>query len=730
MSKSKAIFPFQIIDNPPFIRANVFSFKANHVIRDRKANSSVIEEICGRETNLDIVAHHMRTAGVRAGVSAFFINGSVAKVISAASPIQAYKIGEAVTTRDELIKLINSSCNMQEVASVVSEFVIPFAFKIGLINEQTVMTTNIVYPAGDPTISDFALDLVGQNAVRITETINISFKGEGKMSKDAFARLVAESLQVIGYELHRGVNTQHLFEDIVKAIHVNMTSGFDPTYLGAIEDEWLTHPVVKELSTNATFLKAARDIVVGSSVATKNDIHTLLKDAPLALASLLGSRRYQVISADEYLSSYGKLTLKDVTGRPLYFVGWRAAEMKPVAQNISVFKDIQLPNLASNIVPGPEGVSSFIAQSSPSGEAAGVNYHVGKYCEMLQHVIESADPRASYYNTDEGSPFQGNIGETFVHGDDGQSFSETVAMLMADSIMLVRKERDVIVKGKTVLDDNGDPVVELTGYEFMFSKATKYRDFVDPSYHLSLDAAGVFYTTDVGVLLLVCDDFAPKTQIEPRSQLLAEKAMYTRLIGLDVPSRLVKGKNRIAFNLNLGNMKVSGKLMTSDVGMQEMHDDSYFVIPVYNQRVAIVINDIHDSMNALVKQVEMMATTPLSDEFVGAPVVTAGYTQFLGHARARALMEMARSVSPQYRKAVTSLMRMRALASSSAKEAQAARGALYQQQFLGFADVMALATILATNGLPHQFVLDSFSSKNMSELIMLYGSDRVEAKRI
>lgn len=681
-----------------------------NTVVDRRAGSTVVEEVCGAETNLSIVAHYMKEPGVREYVSRWFLEHQVVRVIEKNIAANTVSTGEAQATLDGLLRELNGVIDNVGAYNVICEFVIPLARKSGLLNDNTKTTRSVVYPAQTVTISDLTMDLAAQNAVRIAETVNVRMHESGKMSRLAYARSFGEALVTIGYELHRSVNVQHIFDDMVKAVHVRLLSATGSDMIGEIDSRWLNHPLVDEFMRNYTFVSAALALPAGTNLGLKNDINTLEKEAPLAVASLKGSRRYQIVGRDEYLRTYGKKTICNVEGEPVFFIGYRNAALASVAQCVSVFNDAIMPNTAKNVVPGPDGITKFVAASMPRGDAASIDFHVNELITAITHLAESGDPRA-FYDGEGGSAYSKYIGEAFFLGDDGESFSDELAALMAEACYL---------------DYQGPE----EGVTWLYSTHTKYNRYSDAAWAMCYLPGGEFVTSDKGLFFLVAQDIAPTQSVEPRAQLLSEKALFTRVLDLEERERITE-RERISFNVKIGNENVNGAIQTNEVGMQELPEEARFVIPVHNKLVMDTISAVHASFDELIKSANEVATTPFggdegSELDFSNVAVTPQLVSFLKLARSRAVLKFAQSVPPQYRQIVASVMRMRAVAGKSAAQILRLRGTMQQQSFNAYADVLGLVLILATNGLSNQFIRDLLGDSSMVEAIFLTGSDRIK----
>lgn len=707
-------FNRSIVDVPDMGLTVAKPIKFRTVIVDRRAGSTNVEEVYGAKSNLEVVAENMKVKGAREAASRFFLEGRLVQIIESNISTATVKRGEAVSTRDGLIKSINGAISQKEAANIVCEFVIPVAYECGIINETTKITNSIVYGAKTVELSDLSLDLVAQNAVRTAEAINIKMPGNEKMSKQSFARAFSECMQVVGYDLHRAVAIQHLFDDMAKAVRVKLLSDSGNIGKGAIDQTWLDNPIIEELCSNVTFVKAALSYPASGSISTVNDIHTLNRDAPLAIASLKSSRRYAMMTDTEYLSTYGKKTITGIDGAPLFFVGWREASIQKVAQNVSVFPDVLMPSLAVNIIPGPDNASKFVAASHPSGAEASVGYHINQLLSTLQHLAESNDPRIFSADSADEHVTTRCLGETFVFGDDGLGFAEELAFFLS---------REVYLRP----DDSSE-----NGYSWVYVVETNYTHFNDLSWQISLTAAKEFITDQIGLVFLLTQDMAPKAEVTPRAQLLSEKALFTRVVNMP-DGRVIDAKRRFGFAVNLGGTTYQGNVHTTDVGLHELPIDSKFVIPLHNELVIDTINAVHESISEVLKGAGDISLQPFDEDNelnAGLVAISPATVTFLKQAQVRSVLKMSQSVSSQYRQVVTSLMRMRALTGKSYSEAVRARGALYQDQFMAYSDLVSLSLILMTSGMNIQFIRNVLEMPEAISVIMLYGSDRTENKRV
>lgn len=671
-----------------------------HTICDRRAGTTAIEVIMGEKANLEVIAEHMKHEGVRDAVASFILERRIAKVMNNVIPANMFKPGESIIVRSRLLAELNSVITDPNVLGVMAEFSVALAHSAKILTESIEVTRAIKYATETVSTEALTQDLIAQNAVRTAENISVSFPNTERMSKEAFSEAFAEALIPVGYSLIATNDVQHLFDDIVKAILARLLLSDPAATVGMMEEKWMNHPVVQELSTNYVFVEAARSLATkmgntnGPSIATKNSMFSLDRDAPLALASLKASRRFAITRADEYKATYGKVTLTDPTGAPCFFYGWRAGAMSGVAQNVCVFDDATMPGVAKNIVPGSPTADKFIQSAMPTGQAASINYHINKLATLRQHLLESRDPayKAGVL-----------IGQTFVFGDDGQSFSQELACLLADKVYLQR-------------GDDGK-------LKWVYVVKTQWRNFYISEFHINL-IGDLFYTTELGVALMMMDDFVPQRDVEPRAQLLSEKALYTRVTNLD-ESRLKSPRTRISFSIILGGTRYGGAIMPREVGLNDLPASAKFVVPVFNDQIAETINLIQHTTAELINQAEnsMHEVDGTEVRFQSDAMIA-----FMRQAKVSSIVDLAREVSVQYRQTVDSLIKIKALDKLTTADAIQARGVLSQQQFMGYADLVALLLLFETNGLQSAFITDTLQSEALIPALLQQGSDRKQTK--
>nr|QYF49680.1 MAG: hypothetical protein 4 [Guangxi cystovirus 1] len=710
------VFTKPVAEEIGYTGGNVQSnpLRITHTIVDRLAGSSIVETICGKEPNLSIVATRLKKNNVRKQAAEFFITHGVTNVLKDVISTQTVREGEAQTTVDMLIKAINSNVKGQDLQSVVAEFVVPLAYKVGLIVGKTEITTIVEYPVAPVTISDLSLELAAQSALLQYNEISTNGLFTPRMAKAAYIQAFAESLRPIGFDLNNSRNIQHILDDVVKGVYVHIMSPSRVETIGDIEETWLNSQVVAELMSCYPFIAAAlegsngKNLHGSRNVRPRNDAYTLDREAPMALARLKGSKRYAFFSRDEYLSTFGKNTICDLDGSPLFFALYQEAELQPIAQALNVFEDAVLSGVAKNIVATEDHVTKFIASSLPRGESMKLTYHVNRFLNALQHVIESGDIRLRHEVSDleEGKKqplLATSIGIQFgVHGDTSSDDAiRELAWMYADEVFISYDE-------------------ELKKVTPLYRVVTEHKNLHDLTWSAGLAPDGTFVTTDEGMVFLLGRDFSSKQSVAPRAQLIGSSAINTRVVGLDVDARLV-GDERISFNLSIGGTRVTGKVNTHDIGMQDLSEFTVFVKALHNAKVSETFAHVHQALIRLEEDVNLLASTPMEDgddEAFGHTLVTHQLVSFLQQARLMSLITMADSVSPQYRSIVRSVLQMEAMATLKPAEVFRLKGLLKQRSFQAYSDLFALQLVLTTCGLDSSYIEKALTSEQLSNVIL------------
>lgn len=692
------------------------AIRVSHTIVDRYAGASVVETICGKEPNVGVIAHHLKKHNVRKLVADFFITNKVVEVIESVVSTQAVQEDEAQTTIDALIKAIASVVKDTSARAVVTEFVVALARARGLVAGTTAITQILEYDKKPVSIDDLSMELAAQSAVVEFKASTAEKFFQKRMAKKAYAQAFAETLRPIGFELHSARNVQHILDDIVKGVYVHLMAASHPGTLGAIDDSWLKSPVVEELAACLPFITSALDLDkknpgIPTVLTPKNDLYTLDREAPAVLAKLKGSRRYAFVSKDEFLATYGKISVKDLDGTPMFFVMYEEASVQPVAQALNVFEDAVLPGVAKNVLAAEEYVTKYIASSLPSGESVKLSYHANRILNTLQHAVESGDVRIRFPVVVD----HGNWEER------PTLLSENIGVFLAleeeNAADTVRRDLAWMYADEVLLSYNPDENEVTPVYRIK----TDVKRFPEFEWNAGLTPDGFYVTQDVGAVFLLGRDLSPKGHVIPKSQLISSDVIGTRVLGLDDDAGRLVSETDVPFNVSIGGSRVSGRVTTFNIGLQNMSEYTVFVKALHNEKVISAISRSYRLLEALERDLSTMASHPIdeaSHSDWGQVTVTHQLVAFMQQARVQSLVEMSRDVSAQYRAVVRSIMQMAAMRDLKPAEVYRLRGVLKQKSFEVYSDLIALQMILQTCGLDASFVEDALKSKELTNVVL------------
>nr|QYF49726.1 MAG: hypothetical protein 4 [Guangxi cystovirus 8] len=689
--------------------------RVSHTIVDRYAGASVVETICGKEPNVGVIAHYLKKSGVREATANFFITNKVAEVIESVVSTQTVHENEAQTTIDAMIKAIAAAVTNTSARVVVTEFVIALAWTRGLIAGTTATTQIMEYEKKPVSIDDLSMELAAQSATVEFKTSATGAFFSKRMAKKAYAQAFAEALRPIGFELHSARNVQHILTDIVKGVYVRLMAASHPDTLGSIEDAWLNSPIVEELSACLPFITAALALDEANpgikNIKPQNDMYTLDREAPAVLAKLKGSRRYAFVSRDEFLATYGKISVKDLDGTPMFFVMYEEAGVQPVAQALNVFEDAILPGVAKSVLAAEEYVTKYIASSLPNGESVKLSYHANRILNTLQHTVESGDIRIRFpvitdHENEESQP---------------TLLSENIGLFMAleeeDATEEIRRSIAWMYADEVLLSYNPDTGAVTPVYRI----ETDVKKFPEFDWNAGLTPDGFYVTKDVGAVFLLGRDMSPKGHVIPKSQLISSDVIGTRVLGLDDDANRLVSKTDVPFSVSIGGSRVSGRTTTFDIGLQNVSEYTMFVKALHNEKVVSAIARAYQFLEALEDDLTVMASNPI-DETSGSDwgqvTVTHQLVAFMQQARVQSLVEMSRDVSAQYRAVVRSIMQMAAMKDLKPEEVHRLRGVLKQKSFEVYSDLIALQMILQTCGLEASFVEDALKSTELTNVVL------------
>lgn len=695
-------FPHTDVISVPFGAGDSILVDIRETLQDRRSGTRSIETMWGDKPNLAVIVDELSKSPIRTKVAEFFLTRKLEAILIDLVPTHTVKPGERIFTAPAVMKALTAGGD-QDIAIVVSEFLIPFFRKLNMIAEAGNFTREVYYDVKQVTIQAVTEDIVAQEVVRVAEAIDTGSFSDAKYTKETFAAAVANALVAIGDGFLNINIYSDLFDDIVKGIRAKLYIGRATTHIGDVPKEWRDNPVVRDLSSNYVFVKAAVQLPIGTSLSPTNQMYRLEERAPLALAALRQSQRYAFVGKDEFVRTFGKKTLRDTKRIPRAFVGWRAARPAAVAQSVTAFKDAVLPGIAMNVSSADSNVEKFLAAGYSDTSRLGTDTHAKHLTRMTEHAIESGF-KPDFY------------GYSIAIGNDPVGFTHELVCLLSKEVRLVAPARDALdLEGPLTEGD----MAALHGAEsqWVFGMQTN-EAFLDNPVSDGKFQADMFFTNNIGEALLVAPDFEPSAEMELKPQLLSPKVIKTRLLGFENDDALQPAGIRISFDVEVGGIDIRGSIRTEEIAYLATTQHTYVVKPKFNAEVIAAVASIFDAYKVLLKDIKA------HNDRQDVQQVPAATIDFIRRQRGVMLIEMARGVSKTYRHAVHQAIASKALRNMSAEDAILGRGQISQQQFGGYADVFALIVFLATQGIAYDFAIEVVSNADMVPVLMEYGTDR------
>lgn len=668
-------------------------------IVDRRAGTRSIERIWGDEANVEVMAVAMTAEApgvIREEVSNFFMSRRIAGILEGLTAPMTIQPGDRIFLVSSLVSSVQAAVSSR-AAVVILEFVIPYLRRLNMIADTGRYTAEIYYPNANVQVDSLTEDVVVQHAADEASRIDVSSISANKHTKQTFAAAVAEKLVSIGENFMDSVLFTDLFDDIKVGIRERLTMGYPHVWTGDCPTSWRNDPVVKALSSNYVFVKAALELPATTDATPVNSLHELSDRAKLALAALNTSRRYAIVSAGEFKRFVLKKNLRDQTGIARMFMLARNAEPFAVAQTVTAFADSVLPDVVTNIGSSVDGLDKFLAAGYAEPERLSVRTHFEGLCRAGSYLIEAGYRPAE-------------LGYAMNVGGDAFRFGHELCALSAAEVWLTMPDDDDVTAYFSTAKE-----VE---YEWVFGVRTTEREFRRPAMDARI-LGDMLYTSAVGEVLIALEDSDTREVMPARPQLLSKDVEKTRLVQFDQDASLLALGRRYSFNISLGGQEIQGSFYNQQIGFMSTLRNVFIVKPAFNIDVLHCVADVYGVYDELLAQVAKWNADP---SVTAVPTVL---IDFVKRHKTTHLVEMGRGVSKVFRHAVQQAIAKRALTDLDAEAAALARGQLQQQQFAGYADLYALYVFLDTQGVCADFVSDVISAAESLPVILELGSDRI-----
>lgn len=664
-------------------------------IQDRYAGTSVAEPVWREEASLNVIMNRCSQAGVREECAAFFLKRRTKGVLKSLTETRSITVGDVIFQPDSLFAAITKSVSVPGSAAVIMEVINSFLRRKGMMSNNGEITTEMSYPLKTVVVDSLSNDVAMQEVVRVLNDTPTSRVGNGRYTSETFAAEVAEALVPVGRALLDINEMGVVMDDILRGVLANITQGFDNGLTGAVPASWRDHPVIVELASNYTFIRAALALPRGSSITPVSEGWKLHQWAPIVLAALKSSRRYAIVGKTEVMRNITKRSLRDLQGNVRSFVMHRSAVPAAVAQCVYAFEDAALAS-AVTVIPMKERIDLAIAGAYGKAANLGTDFAAGRLYDFLNDAIEGGyDASSMGYILDVGA-----YGEASVH--------ELVCLCSKEVLI------DVGVTGEIV--DDASPISIVDDKAWWFTMATNER-------MLSRAVSGrfngpEFITHNVHEALLAMGDFSAAGPMDARPQLISPIAFNTRMIGFDASEVLVEVGERFTYDVHVGSTRLTGSFRAHELGSMRSSVGTSIVRPRFNQQVFNAAFSVFETIEHELKKMRGQASDPAKSSMAMSLV------EHLSRRRGVILLEMAQNISPAFRSEVHHGIARRSVTGLTAEEALAVTSRLSQRQFGAYADVAALLLFLSIQGIDIKFSEGLLGDELVIACFMERGSDR------
>lgn len=692
------------------------SVSVHNTIIDRFEGTAVTEPIWGEKANLRVIQTGAADTAVREECAQFFIKRRLARIITDMIPTHMVKLGEAMLLKPSLYGAISKAVPNRVAAGVVTEIVIPYLLKVGVLSTSGDYTSRFQYPVGPVTIDEITHDLASYEIVRVMESASVVSLAGKKYSKEVFAAEVADALEEVGRAFLDVNFLSTVVDDIVKGVRARVD--IECVGLrGVVDPVWRDNEVVKSLASNWVFLEAALSLPPSTLITPSNEAWKLDSFAPGVLASLKSSARYAIVGKAEAIRNIGTRKVRNNRGVPISTVFWRAANPDAVGMSVYAYEDDSLAG-AYSLRHTKERLGEVVSMVYARPDLLGTTEAALRLANTLSDVAQGGfQDLALLYQIDVGS-------YAFVE-------NRMVAALCATRISIA-------------FDDNG-LVVRDASEKYFHSASGELRDHIKMWYTIATTErdlswglsgryeGGSFTTASAAEAYLAMDEITPASSIDSKPQLFTSAAFNTRIVNFD--TRSIKPVNtRYTFNVTVNGALVHGSFKPSDLGTMKANPYVSLVVPHYNGQVFTAVAAVFKQTLAICDQLERAA-----GDAERYPTYTggAGLPVYLRRRMAREVLGYAQTLAPFFRAEVQRGMMQRAQHDMPMEQSIALRARLAQRAFGAYADVYALSLFIEMQGMGESaqvsngdkpgvvsFWRDIISSSDMVQVYIESESDR------
>lgn len=684
---------------------NRLSFKISSTLRDTFAGTSTTELVWGPRINERSLGRTLASASRRQTVSAFFLKREIETVLLSMIPVPFFRPHETAFTKADLFTAVKKVVKDEVDASAIVELVLPPLLELGLVSSTIEYSVQTDYGFDDVTVEDIRVNIMVYQAAEAAKKISLKKFTRDRVSRNVFAEAVAKEFREIGHAVEEITDLSVVIEDMVLGVRAYIDPNFtiDPSS-ASVPADWRNHKIVEELAENEIFVTEALALPVGQRLRLNSDSYKLEKYAPVVMAAIKSSDRYEWVSRERALATYSMYKVRDIKGAPVCAVISRNVEVAPVAQAVFATKDVSMPS-ALNVSATRERLAEAI-QIAYGKASFSLNEGAELLLANLKDYVEAGwtGRRAVYFcDTSTGATV------------------DSFAKLLADVVHVE------VVNGQVTVDPTVEAMVDKTSDEE--AKRTIWK----PKYWYTVNTTELnlsvwsgrhmgdqIITEDPSEVILAAPEREAKELFPARAQLLAPEAFNTRLLNLN-ENRIIDVSSRFSYNVNVLGISMRGNFKASDFASLRSGTYTALCKPFFNNEVITTLQNVFKLCADVDDIVSASGEEHWSGERIDSEAVNHVQKRY-----ARYLLQLAQKLDPAFRHEVQQVIVERAVHSGgfTGAEADLYRARLSQKAFMAYSDVIALLFFLHVQGIEASVWHELASRAQMTRVCVEYGSDR------
>ncbi|UNI73397.1 major structural protein [Pseudomonas phage ER16] len=405
------------------------------------------------------------------------------------------------------------------------------------------------------------------------------------------------------------------------------------------------------------------------------------KWAPVVMTALKSSERYVWVSREVALSTISVRKARDVKGTVVGAVVGRNIEATPVAQAVFAVSDVGMADAYN--------VSATRDRLAESVQAA--------YGKATFNLLQGADMVLSNLRDYAEAGWRAGAAVYIVDVSEGSALTPSdIALLTAERVYVTVNNGAIIVDKITqdAIDAGLSNIDEIWSPAWWYSVATTERSMnVWSGTHLGDE----IITSDPAEVILAGPERDAKAKVPARQQLLSAAAFNTRLLDFD-SNVLVPVDERFSFSIEIGGLKLQGKMAASDFASLRSGPHVSLVKPFFNAEVIDGLEKAYTIASDMNERVAKSGEDDWEHNKTNSEIV-----RFIKRRHAREMLKLAQQLSPAFRNEVQQVMIEQSLNSKnntmSASDSELFRAQMHQKAFAAYCDLMALRFFLMIQGI-------------------------------